>query len=209
MMTKRLTYNAVCDRLYFSMKARFNGFSTSEAARPLPFTLEEFKEWLLGEAYSVQPSMLQEAVNPKVLWGCPYCGLDIFFIDLSIDHMTPISRGGSYALRNLSPCHATCNRAKGPLSRDEFLDLIEYLRVQSDLVHRDIMTRLNFGTTHRMEKARAAARANANTARPPVPHNAAGHNGDPGEHPDGQDLREAGLRGSGESSGVHAVPVSD
>lgn len=53
------------------------------------------------------------------LWGglCAYCGSDR---DLSIDHITPLSRGGSNAARNLAPACLRCNSSKGPRSVEQW-----------------------------------------------------------------------------------------
>lgn len=41
---------------------------------------------------------------------CAYCGLD--GAD-TVDHIVPLSRGGSNASGNLAPAHERCNQAKG------------------------------------------------------------------------------------------------
>lgn len=47
------------------------------------------------------------------MWGgrCVYCGSDF---NLTVDHLTPIARGGSNRACNLAPACARCNSSKGP-----------------------------------------------------------------------------------------------
>lgn len=59
---------------------------------------------------------------------CPYCTIKIPYRDISIDHMQPRSREGSSTPDNLVFCDRTCNMAKGNLTSDEFLALMEFLR---------------------------------------------------------------------------------
>lgn len=37
------------------------------------------------------------------------------------DHMTPTSRGGENTIRNVRPCHRTCNEHKGRLTYEEYI----------------------------------------------------------------------------------------
>ena len=50
---------------------------------------------------------------------CHVCGGDILYgahhldpLSFTIDHITPIARGGSDTLDNLAACHRACNRTK-------------------------------------------------------------------------------------------------
>lgn len=54
-------------------------------------------------------------------WGraCAYCGAT--GVPLNIDHVHPISRGGSSRISNLVPACAPCNQAKGSTPVDVFL----------------------------------------------------------------------------------------
>lgn len=51
---------------------------------------------------------------------CPYCGVRLTVWNLSKDHMTPISRGGSDHIDNVTPCCKHCNHVKFTMTADEF-----------------------------------------------------------------------------------------
>ena len=44
---------------------------------------------------------------------CHLCGGIVEPRDLHVDHVVPVSKGGTSALANLRPAHAACNLAKG------------------------------------------------------------------------------------------------
>src|SRR5690348_1962423 len=54
---------------------------------------------------------------------CVYCGYDIAQPNFSIDHMTPLSLGGSDSLDNLVPSHIACN------SKKKNIHFVDYCRV--------------------------------------------------------------------------------
>ena len=52
---------------------------------------------------------------------CSICRKDIRFReDLSVDHITPRSKGGTSSFDNLQPAHKRCNQKKG--NKIEYLD---------------------------------------------------------------------------------------
>lgn len=53
-------------------------------------------------------------------WGCHLCGdpIDPALkhpdpMSASVDHLIPLSRGGSHSVQNVRPAHLTCNLRKG------------------------------------------------------------------------------------------------
>jgi hypothetical protein len=81
--------------------------------RIVPFTLAEFRLWLLE----------QFGGTPEGSARCAYCNVPLFADSFRIDHRTPASLGGELALSNCCVACDLCNRAKGQLSADEFLAL--------------------------------------------------------------------------------------
>lgn len=78
--------------------------------RIVPFTLSEFRLWLLE----------QLGGKPEGSTRCSYCGIPLFADTVRIDHKIPASLGGQLSLDNCCCCCDLCNRAKGALSADEF-----------------------------------------------------------------------------------------
>lgn len=52
-------------------------------------------------------------------YQCAYCGNPLDE-DITIDHITPISRGGSHNISNLAPAHKSCNSSKNNKTLEEF-----------------------------------------------------------------------------------------
>lgn len=58
---------------------------------------------------------------------CIYCGRQVPWRELSVDHIIPKSRAGANAPSNLTWVHRVCNQQKGSLTGDEYKALIEFL----------------------------------------------------------------------------------
>lgn len=97
------------------LRARFAAWAASPRGRAwfagnrsrrrgVPYTPEAL-EWL------------ESLVDPE----CTYCGQPAD----SIDHIVPVSKGGTGDRDNLTPACMTCNRRKGSLDRDTFLMRLE------------------------------------------------------------------------------------
>lgn len=54
---------------------------------------------------------------------CIYCGSEVF---LNIDHIIPVTMGGSNNESNLGACCETCNQAKGDSLPEEIGMLVSY-----------------------------------------------------------------------------------
>lgn len=59
---------------------------------------------------------------------CSYCGVDVVIGNpggrrlATIDHKTPLSRGGSWKRYNLTCACKACNSEKGSMTAEEFID---------------------------------------------------------------------------------------
>ena len=60
------------------------------------------------------------AVAEKCNWRCAYCGKDLDFETLRLDHVTPKAKGGGNGVKNLLPCCNNCNSKKGTLDLESF-----------------------------------------------------------------------------------------
>lgn len=63
---------------------------------------------------------------------CAYCGKNIDFDDMTIDHVHPQCKGGSNEFENTYPCCQLCNNQKGSMSIGEFRDYIQNIEEQLD-----------------------------------------------------------------------------
>lgn len=60
---------------------------------------------------------------------CWYCGLQVGFKNLTMDHVIPLSRGGRSTKDNLVPCCKECNNKKKsslPVEWDEYMDDLKH-----------------------------------------------------------------------------------
>jgi 5-methylcytosine-specific restriction endonuclease McrA len=125
-------------------------YTTIKARGPVEFSLAEFREHLES---SIERS-------PR----CPYCQVLLMLKNVSADHMTPVSRGGSNHLSNIQFLCKADNKAKGSMSDAEYGRLLELLdqmerefpaskarsRVRTALI---ISSSFRFGTDRRNKKA--------------------------------------------------------
>lgn len=76
---------------------------------------------------------------------CCLCGEYVRACEASVDHLTPLSRGGTHH-SNLGRCHLRCNRLKGDLTKDEWDRLRDFLHTYyPDAARRSIERRLLYG----------------------------------------------------------------
>ena len=53
---------------------------------------------------------------------CVYCGVDLLTEEIQLDHVIPESKGGATNYDNLQVTCAKCNREKGILGEQEFMN---------------------------------------------------------------------------------------
>jgi len=80
----------------------------------LPFTRKVFQAWLWQQ------------VGLQAI-PCGYCRALIDVMSLSLDHKTPLRRGGGPELSNLQVICARCNRAKGEFTHEEYLLIVSLM----------------------------------------------------------------------------------
>ena len=59
---------------------------------------------------------------------CPYCGHKLKYQNMSVDHMTPQSKGGEDSLDNIEVICGRCNRRKGTLDKKAYELLIGLIK---------------------------------------------------------------------------------
>jgi 5-methylcytosine-specific restriction endonuclease McrA len=76
---------------------------------------------------------------------CQYCRLPVGW-NVSLDHRTPISRGGKHQLSNLAVCCSRCNSLKGMATESEFRELLRFLGLLHPVASQDLERRLLAGS---------------------------------------------------------------
>lgn len=59
-----------------------------------------------------------EAIDRRAVWGrdegcCALCGQFVPFGEMELDHIVPLSQGGTHTWNNVQAAHMRCNRSKG------------------------------------------------------------------------------------------------
>jgi len=138
-------YNSMAQR--FGPKRNENNVVISPG-RELPFTLYEFRQWLLG------PEVFKGSWDNVV--QCSYCNTFLNVKTIRLDHKIPAAAPwlGSLGLENLCPACADCNNRKGKCSAEGFRALIDFLTTGQSMGRpmgldprdvSDILTRLATG----------------------------------------------------------------
>lgn len=76
---------------------------------------ELFLRIVMNDSYSENREILKKT-SFKI---CGLCGHRIKDRDLTVDHIVPLSRGGTNELNNLRLVHSSCNQIKGNLLDEE------------------------------------------------------------------------------------------
>jgi 5-methylcytosine-specific restriction endonuclease McrA len=117
------------ERLFTARTASTYRHMAERAGKDLKFTLED----------------LRKKMRLAVGSACLFCGQKVTVKLFSLDHATPVSRGGTLALRNLAVICAPCNRAKGNMTREEFARFLVHLRTYPEEVRTSVLARLKAG----------------------------------------------------------------
>jgi 5-methylcytosine-specific restriction endonuclease McrA len=76
---------------------------------------------------------------------CKYCGKQLTMNTMALDHIIPISKGGSSNIGNLQIICRTSNGMKGSLDEAYFYMLLEWLQTVPEDMRKDISIRLSRG----------------------------------------------------------------
>lgn len=101
----------------------------SEMQKALAFKADEQMEPEVCELVLEQQAENEKKVTPAKLlrmielqeFRCALSGVQLTPSDSSLDHKTPLSKGGSHTICNVEFVHPVINRMKGTLTREEFV----------------------------------------------------------------------------------------
>jgi 5-methylcytosine-specific restriction endonuclease McrA len=123
---------ALC-RLYFKARKLYRRYFSSHSSRSQakssnvkrkPFQRRERpvsdlnvqKQLERGKAYHAKGSFTLEQFKRKCAkyhWKCAYCDTQLNELTVTIEHVVPLSRGGTNNIDNLVPACSKCNNSKG------------------------------------------------------------------------------------------------
>lgn len=67
----------------------------------------------------------REQIYEKCNGHCAYCGCDLDYKDMQVDHVIPLRKGGADELNNMLPACGSCNHYKTTFTAEEFRKYLE------------------------------------------------------------------------------------
>lgn len=64
------------------------------------------------------------SIYNKTNGHCAYCGCELEYKDMQVDHISPLHRGGIDSIDNMYPACRSCNHYKSTYTIDEFREQI-------------------------------------------------------------------------------------
>tara|TARA_Y100001938_G_scaffold48260_1_gene67245 strand:+ start:733 stop:1215 length:483 start_codon:yes stop_codon:yes gene_type:complete len=74
---------------------------------------------------------------------CKYCSCVLTVANMVCDHVVPLSCGGPSTLLNVEMICRRCNTRKGPLTSDEYTEVVNWLQLQPEQVSSYIFRKLS------------------------------------------------------------------
>lgn len=71
---------------------------------------------------------------------CAYCGKNLVGIDKTLDHIFPLSKGGSHSIKNVQYLCRSCNSRKGTRTQEEYFEYVREIE-KVDLISHYIETK--------------------------------------------------------------------
>lgn len=98
------------------------------------------------------PKRIRELIYEKCGGHCAYCGKEIAYRNMQVDHIHPQYKGGSDDINNLLPACRACNFRKGTLSVEQFRR--EIIDQCNSLFERSFQARMSqdYGLIERVNK---------------------------------------------------------
>lgn len=71
-------------------------------------------------------------LSKQYRWKCSYCGRDLYPQTATVDHVVPLSKGGTNDYENLRLSCARCNRDKGSSEPEQFDEHVKRHRIEAE-----------------------------------------------------------------------------
>lgn len=84
----------------------------------LPAVLR-LKYYVNKRNYKRPPRFQKKVLFNRDSWKCQYCGIELSYPALTVDHVFPVSRGGMTTWRNCVTACRNCNNSKGDKTPEE------------------------------------------------------------------------------------------
>jgi len=88
---------------------------------------------------------LRDIIQAAMGEPCPYCGEVLKPSNISVDHRTPTSRTGPHTIANTVVCCEACNQRKGPLTEEEYTEMLALILEWPQPARQSVLTRLRAG----------------------------------------------------------------
>lgn len=78
----------------------------------------------------------RQKVYTKCNGRCAYCGCELEYKDMQVDHVIPLKRGGKDDIKNMLPACRSCNHYKATLTAEEYREYVSKIpdRLQRDSI---------------------------------------------------------------------------
>jgi len=118
----------------------------------------------LGKETHITIGMLRELAKKVIGTNCIYCNTEITHLNISLDHIIPLSRGGNTCIENVQLICNTCNKQKDKLFHKEFQMLKELIETFTDESKKYVNTKLSMqGGWNGYYKSKEKTETNINT----------------------------------------------
>lgn len=67
----------------------------------------------------------RQQIYAKCSGHCAYCGCELEYKDMQVDHVIPLRRGGEDVISNMLPACRSCNHYKSTMTAEEFRRYVE------------------------------------------------------------------------------------
>ncbi len=84
----------------------------------LPAVLR-LKNYVVKRTYKKPPRFQKKVLFNRDSWKCQYCGVELCYALITVDHIFPASRGGSTTWKNCVAACKKCNNGKGDRTPEE------------------------------------------------------------------------------------------